>query len=142
MSNNSYDFRMIVDKVNCSSLKSLFTIDSPFKLNAPRQSSVYLANLRQVCEHMKYDSFHTELMEFVEHESISLLVDQDAVGNIHTELEIKHFEKVFKETIEVEEQAAELIELVSEEAEVPQNFIEESSHENVSCQEEISPLKI
>lgn len=75
---------------------------------------------------MKYDSFHNELMEFVEHESISQLVDQDAVGNIHTELEIKHFERVYQETmeVEVEDQAAELIELVSaEEAQVPQNFI-------------------
>jgi hypothetical protein len=65
MSNNSYDFRMIVDKVNSSSLRGMFTIDSPFKLNAPRQSSLYLANLRKVCEELKYDLFHKKLMEFV-----------------------------------------------------------------------------
>jgi hypothetical protein len=71
MSNNSYDFRLIVEKVNSSSLKCMFTIDAPFKLNAPRQSSVYLANLRLVCEQMRYESFHKELMEFVDQESIT-----------------------------------------------------------------------
>jgi hypothetical protein len=96
MSNNSYDFRMIVDKVNSSSLKGMFTIDTPFKLNAPRQSSLYLANLRQVCEQMKYDSFHKELMEFVEHESISSFIDQSNIENIHTELEIKQFQKAYR----------------------------------------------
>jgi hypothetical protein len=148
MSNNSYDFRMIVEKVNASSLKGMFTIDSPFKLNAPRQSSLYLANLRQVCELMKYDSFHKELMEFVDHESISSLVDKDAVENIHTELEIKHFQRVYRETIESEaEDEAEAVEhleleLESEaDGEAPQNQIEDVSLDRVSCLLETTPLK-
>lgn len=143
MSNNSYDFRMILEKVNSSALKGMFCIDAAFKLNAPRQSSVYLANLRQVCEQMKYDLFHKDLLEFIVQESLSSLIDQDSVGSIHTDLEIKHFQWVYQETIEREDDCVELIELPEQEAdaEPTQNFTLELSVETVSCQAEELSLK-
>ena len=36
MSNNDYDFRPIVEKVNASSLKWIFGLEQGFKLNVPR----------------------------------------------------------------------------------------------------------
>lgn len=146
MSNNAYDFSMISDKVNQSTLKGMFCLDSAFKLNAPRQSSLYLANLRQVCELMKYDSFHTELMEFVEQEQISRLIDLDQVEKIHTDLEIKLFERLYQESIEElsvvsleEEVAPENPQDSQEEVtpENPQDSQEEESHDMGFCEEEM-----
>jgi hypothetical protein len=66
MSNNFFDFSAIMQKVNLPALKYLFAIDHPLGKQLPRQSSVYFAALRQVCDQMKYQSFHKELLEFLE----------------------------------------------------------------------------
>ena len=49
---------------------------------------------------MKYDAFHKELLEFIEQEQISSLIDQDEAERIHTDLEIDMFTQVFQETIQ------------------------------------------
>lgn len=48
---------------------------------------------------MKYDAFHKELLEFIEQEQLSSLIDQDEVERIHTDLEIDMFKQVFHETV-------------------------------------------
>lgn len=73
MSNNFYDFKTILDQVNKLALETLFLMEkrSTFRLNPRRQSSLYLACLRQVCEQMQYQAFLSELMEFMQSEKIN-----------------------------------------------------------------------
>lgn len=98
MSNNSYDFKSIKDKVDLAALKDMFC--EGFKTNAPRQSSVFMAHLRQVCEQLKYHEFHTELMEFIQQEQLENLMDLDQVDKIHTDLQIKMFEEMYRANLQ------------------------------------------
>ena len=149
MSNNFFDFSAIIEKVNLQSLQQIFAVEQPFKLNAPRQSSIFLASLRQVCEKMRYQAFHKELLEFIEHEHIATFVDLDEVDKIHTELEIQHFSQVYQDMIEVEfpesddDESGEGKDTPPKQVECDLFVAEEPSEQSldVSCHEELLSFK-
>ena len=49
---------------------------------------------------MNFHAFHTELLEFIQHEHITGFLDLDEIERIHTNLEISHNERVFRLMIE------------------------------------------
>ena len=45
-----HDYNQVAERVNVSAMRNMFSIKSGYQLNAPKQSSLFLAHLRQICE--------------------------------------------------------------------------------------------
>lgn len=78
-SNPDYDFRIMNERACKASLEFIFK--EPYQLNSFKQSSIFMVNLKLVCQQLNYNDFYDQLKDFAESQLIIFDFPEIAVAH-------------------------------------------------------------